>query len=139
MDDSVFYVRVAGASFYQQQLERCSPGEPVRFIHEPDNPHDETALRVESLAGETIGYVPRSSPLHRLIHERGRGVAGIIDSLGKSRACLLGATLSVTVTDDSVRVASYYPGKSAPEPPRGGFRYWVNTPADAARLAASRR
>lgn len=139
MDDGVAYLRVAGVSFYQDQVARCCAGEPVRFVHEPDNPHDETALRVVSSAGETVGYVPRASWLHRVIHEAGRGVAAVVHSIGYSRSCLLGLTLSVTICDDEVARASYFPGQPAPEPPKGGFRYWIRTPSDAARLVAARK
>jgi len=135
VEDELCYVRIVGVSFYQDALRNCRPGEPVRFYHEPDNPHDEMAIRVESSAGKTIGYVPRTSPLRKLIHERGRGIAGTIASMGMSRACLVGAQISVVITDDVVAPVSYYPNRLPPEPPKGGFRYWVNTPAAAAQLA----
>ncbi len=139
MDHGVAYLRLVGVSHYQDALERCSAGEPVRFVHEPDNPHDETAIRVESMRRETIGYAPRASWLHRLIHERGRGVSGVIDSIGYSRACLLGVRISVVVCDDEPAVRSYFPDRVAPEPPVGGFRYWIRTPADVAQLLAARK
>lgn len=128
MDGELVFTRVAGVSHYQDALSRCVPGEPVRFVHEPDNPYDQMAIRIETVLGETIGYVPRASPIHRLVHERGRGIAGVIDSVGLSRACLLGARVSMSITDDPVRPASYYPDRPAPEEPQGGFRYWVREP-----------
>jgi hypothetical protein len=139
VDDGVAYVRLVGVSFYQEALVRCAPGEAVQFVHEPDNPHDEMAIRVVSVLGETIGYVPRRSWLHRAVHEQGRGVSGVISSVGRSRACLLGATISVAVCDDEPAVRSYFADQPAPEPPKGGFRYWVTSPSDAAQLAAARR
>ncbi|WP_390902715.1 HIRAN domain-containing protein [Sphingomonas oryzagri] len=139
VDDGLAFCRVAGVSHYQEALSRCSAGERVLFVHEPDNPHDEMALRVISAAQETIGYVPRANWLHRLIHEQGRGIAATIASVGYGRACLLGATLAVVVTDDHVGVASYYPDRHAPEPPAGGFRYWVKSPSDVARLLEGRK
>ncbi|USI74539.1 HIRAN domain-containing protein [Sphingomonas morindae] len=135
VDDGVLYVRVAGVSFHQESLAACSAGEAVRFIHEPDNPHDELALRVETASGETIGYVPRGSWLRRAIHQDGRGVCGIIASVGMGRACLLGALLSVTLSDDDVRTASYFPGSLPPDPPPGGFRYWISNPASSEHSA----
>ncbi len=138
MDDGVAYVRLVGVSHYQDALERCAAGEAVRFVHEPDNPHDETALRVVSVHGETIGYAPRGSWLHRMIHEHGRGVSGVIDSIGYSRSCLLGVRLSVVICDDDPQVQSYFPGQPAPDAP-AGFRYWIRTPTDVERLLAARR
>jgi hypothetical protein len=139
MDDDVDVFRVAGVSFYQEALERCSAGEAVRFIHEPDNPHDPTAIRVVSILGETVGYVPRKAWVHHAVHQLGRGVSGVFASIGYSRACLLGATISVAVCDDAPAVASYYPDRPAPEAPQGGFRYWIKTPSDALRLVAARK
>jgi hypothetical protein len=139
VDDEIAYVRVAGVSFYQPALANCSTGEAVRFVHEPDNPHDEMALRVVSMIGETVGYVPRASWLHRMIHERGRGVSATIASVGLGRSCLLGATLAVAICDDEVTVASYYPDRPSPDPPKGGFRYWVKNPSDVASLLEQRK
>lgn len=139
MDDEIAYVRVVGVSFYQEALAKCVAGEPVRFIHEPDNPHDEMALRVTSVLSETIGYLPRASWVHRMVHELGRGVTATIASVGLSRSCLLGATLAVGICDDDVLVASYYPDRPPPEPPKGGFRYWVKSPGDVALLLARRK
>lgn len=139
MDDGVAYLKIVGVSFYQDALSRCSPGEAVRIVHEPDNPHDETALRIDSSLGETIGYAPRKSWLHVAIHEQGRGVSAVIASIGYSRNCLLGATISAALCDDEPAVASYHGDQPPPEAPPGGFRYWIRTPADAVRLVAARR
>jgi len=139
VDDDITFLRVVGVSHYQAAIERCAPGQAVRFVHEPDNPYDEMALRVVSLSSETIGYVPRLSWLHRLIHEKGRGVSAVIDSIGYSRACLLGVSLTIAICDDEPAVESYYPDRPAPTPPAGGFRYWVKSPSDVARLLAERR
>lgn len=138
MDDDVVLFRVAGVSFYQAALERCAAGEAVTFVHEPDNPHDPMALRVVSLRSETVGYVPRTAPIRHAVHQRGRGISGVFASIGYSRSCLLGATISVAICDDEPKVASYYPDRPAPEPPKGGFRYWVKTPGDVAQLLAGR-
>ena len=139
MDSEVGTFRLAGVSFYQRALARCFPGEPIRLVHEPDNPHDPMALRVVSVSGETLGYVPKGSWVHYAVHQRGRGVAGTINSLGESRACLLGATISAVVCDDEPSIQSYYPDRLAPEAPVGGFRYWVRNPNGGAQLAAAQR
>lgn len=138
VDDGIFYQRVVGVSHHQEALEGCRPGQPVRLIHEPDNPHDEMALKVETADGKAIGYLPRRSWIHKAIHEQGRGVSAVISSVGYGRACLLGCVISVALCDDEVETRSYYPNLPPPEPPRGGFRYWVSTPASAARLVKER-
>lgn len=137
--DEVYFLRVVGVSHYQEALQETCAGEAVRFVHEPDNPHDEMALRVENVHGQPIGYVPRTSWLRAAIHERGRGVSGVVASIGMSRACMLGATVSVAICDDDVAVASYFPDREAPQPPKGGFRYWVTSAASPAPPSASRR
>lgn len=138
MDDGLVYQRVVGVSHYQKALEQCRPGQPIRLVHEPDNPHDEMALKVETLEGAAIGYLRRRSRLHVAILECGRGVSGVIASIGYGRACLIGATVSLAFCDDEVLVRSYYPDLPPPEPPRGGFRYWVSTPESALRLLKER-
>ena len=47
---------VVGGQHYSARL---SPGEPVRLTREPDNPHDPNAIRVENMAGEKAGHLPR--------------------------------------------------------------------------------
>jgi hypothetical protein len=44
-------------------LNRLFPGQPVRFLHEPDNPLDITAIQVISQFHDKIGYLqnPRKS------------------------------------------------------------------------------
>lgn len=139
IDEDIDFLRVVGVSHYQEAVSRCSAGEAVRFIHEPDNPHDQMALRVVSLLGETIGYAPRKSWVHHVIHQQGRGVSAVIHSVGYSRNCLLGVLLSMAICDDEVALASYHPDRPPPEPPHGGFRYWINSPDDVERLVAARR
>ncbi|MBW6524452.1 HIRAN domain-containing protein [Sphingomonas sp. RHCKR47] len=139
MHDELEYLRVVGVSFYQEAVARCSVGEAVRFVHEPDNPHDAMALRVVSLLGETIGYAPKRSWVHRVIHQQGRGVSAVVHSVGYSRSCILGVMLSMAVCDDDVQRASYYPGQACPEPPPGGFRYWISNPAAAGPISSEQR
>lgn len=135
--DEIYFLRLTGVSHYQDALAETYENEAVRFFHEPDNPYDEMAIRVENVRERTLGYVPRNSWLRTVIHEQGRGVAGVVASVGMGRACLLGATISVTICADKVKVVSYYPDRAPPKPPRGGFRYWVNAGAPPDRRAAS--
>lgn len=139
MDDGLFYHRIAGVSHYQKALANCRPGQALRLVHEPDNPHDNMALMLETLDGNTVGYVPRRSGLHVAVLELGRGAFITIASIGYSRACLLGATITIALCDDELLVRSYYPDLPPPEPPRGGFRYWVSSPASVVRLLKERR
>ena len=136
MDDGMLFQKLVGVSFYQAALERCAAGEPVRIIHEPDNPHDPMALRIDSMLGETIGYLPRQSPVHVAILQHGRGVSAVIDSIGLSRSCQIGARLSLALCDDVLVVQSHYPDRPTPEAPAGGYRYWVRPPKGVEQRAA---
>ncbi|WP_278983227.1 HIRAN domain-containing protein [Sphingobium yanoikuyae] len=134
--DEIYFLRITGVSHHQEALAETCVGEAVRFFHEPDNPYDCMAIRVENSGGRTIGYVPRTSWLRTAVHEQGRGVAGVVDSIGMSRACLLGVTISVTICADHVKVVSYFPDRAPPKPPKGGFRYWVSAGAQRDQHAA---
>jgi hypothetical protein len=120
-----YHVGLAGESFYQPQIEWSSPGERVWVCHEPNNPHDDLALRVETGGGQTIGYIPRGNWLRRAVHEQGRGLAATIASIAGGEGEFLGVVITVALTDDEVPIRSYYPDQPAPEPPPGGFRAWV--------------
>lgn len=138
----VYHVRLAGVSHYQDALSACSAGEPVRICHEPDNPYDELALRVESRWGDRIGYVPKQNWLRRAIFQDGRGVAATIEGIGQSPSGFYGAVISLAITDDEVGLRSYFPDRDPPEPPPGGFRAWVDlpdVPAMTAQSAAGRQ
>lgn len=43
----------------QEELAQCIPGEPVRLVREPENPHDRMAVAVFSCRGVKVGYLKR--------------------------------------------------------------------------------
>lgn len=43
----------------QAELALCRPGESVRLVREPDNPHDPRAVAVFSVRGVRVGYLKR--------------------------------------------------------------------------------
>lgn len=47
-----------GESHYQRALLWCEPGERVKLVREPDNPHDPNAIAVKS-GDECLGYIAR--------------------------------------------------------------------------------
>ncbi|KAK9816032.1 hypothetical protein WJX74_000596 [Apatococcus lobatus] len=54
--------RIAGISFEGRQslIPQLQEGRPVEFRHEPDNPYDSNAVKVLTLDGLDLGYVPRA-------------------------------------------------------------------------------
>ena len=52
------YMNLDGSS-RQNEILCCWPGEPVTLRREPDNPHDEDAVAVDSCRGIQLGYLSR--------------------------------------------------------------------------------
>jgi hypothetical protein len=40
-------------------LGRLRPGDPVRLVRQPRNPHDRAAIAVLNTHGQMLGYIPR--------------------------------------------------------------------------------
>ena len=98
---------IVGESHYQRAIKGCVAGDRIKVCHEPDNPYDGLALRVDTAYGETIGYIAKSSWIRDAIHAEGRGIAGTIASINRGDSGLLGVVLDVTLTDDDVAERSY--------------------------------
>ena len=60
---------LVGESNYQDTLRQIWPGARLVLKPEPSNPHDPAAIRVDTSAGKTIGYLPRTEAavLHPLL------------------------------------------------------------------------
>ena len=58
-DAGAFYTKVAGVTFEGRQalVAQVRPGEPLRLVREPANPHDPHAVAVCRDGGERLGYV----------------------------------------------------------------------------------
>jgi len=78
---STYTVRLVGHRNYQDVIEECEVEERVTLWHEPDNPFDEEAIAATTVAGKTIGYVPRNSWLHRALLDEGKGYVAAIHQL----------------------------------------------------------
>lgn len=100
-----YAANIVGESHYQAAIARCRAGDPVLLCKEVGNPHDERAIVVTTQSGETIGYLPRTSWLQRVIHEEGCGVRATIKSLyaGPPRAVVL----SVAVSNEETLTVGY--------------------------------
>lgn len=103
----VYNLGVVGESNYQRQIAQCRVGERMYVCHEPSNPYDDMALRVDTEEGQTVGYVPKNSWLRDAIHEQGRGVTATIASITGEGKGHRGVVLSVTLSDDDVPVRDY--------------------------------
>ncbi len=65
-----YSVPVVGEQHYAANLQGLSDGDRVTFVHEPDNPHDSRAVRVEA-KGLPLGYLPRKLWLKRVMIDDG--------------------------------------------------------------------
>lgn len=118
----LYPVGLVGERNYQGQISECWEGQPVYICHEPDNPYDALALKVETAERICIGYIPRKSWLRDAIHDEGRGVASTIASISDGGGVgLLGVVIHVTLTDDDVRERSYMPPSVVETPEPTGF------------------
>lgn len=95
-----FYLRLAGVKHSnadgvkrQSIIKRCTVGEELRLVPEPDNPFDSSAIRVCRLNGETIGYIKSGDNKH--FPHQCRVSIGSIDKAEGHRT--LGIGLLVTV------------------------------------------
>jgi hypothetical protein len=50
--------RIVGVSFHRETVATLVEGQRLRLVCDEANPHDEYAIRVETLAGEMLGHVP---------------------------------------------------------------------------------
>ena len=55
-----FFTTVAGVTFEGRQriVARCSEGERLQLVRDPNNRHDNGAIKVVRLNGEQVGFVP---------------------------------------------------------------------------------
>jgi hypothetical protein len=97
---------IVGESNYQGAIERCSPGQAVDVLHEPDNPYDDLALAVV-VHGQTIGYIPRECWLQEAIHEEGKGCTASIKSIDRADVGYLAVVLDVSLNADGVRQRAF--------------------------------
>lgn len=112
-------VGIVGEASYQPAIERCHKGEVSTLYRETGNPHDARAIVVKSFTGATIGYIPRSSWLHEVVHERGTGATATIMSLhtGPPTAVVLEVKVSPNALAEIGYRQSALP--TAPIPSRG--------------------
>lgn len=77
----VYSVHIVGESHYQREIEGIGEGDPVRVEHEPENPHDEFAVRVSRPDGRVIGYIGRDTFVQRIVAEEGGEVSARVERI----------------------------------------------------------
>lgn len=80
----------------QDELARCRPGDPVRLVREPENPHDAMAVAVLTSRGVKVGYLKRGRAVWiGSKMDRGYDVRAIVERVKGSH--LPGATLGLVM------------------------------------------
>lgn len=76
---------VAGLKYHDFQFTKLKPGDKLRLVWEPSNPFDANAIRVDTLAGQKLGYIKRM--LTAKLHEYRRAdikLTAIVNSINKN-------------------------------------------------------
>lgn len=110
-------VSIVGEASYQPAVRATDEGDYVDLVIETGNPHSQsgTALRVDNMDGDTIGYVPEDNWLYRaVVTERKGGLARVDFKGGKP----LGIRLEVQLGDEPIPTAPY--GERLPQPASKG-------------------
>lgn len=75
---------IVGESHYRDAVKATDVGDYVDLVIERDNPHAEeaTALRIDNMDGDTVGYIPTDSWLYRAIVIEGKGCLAKVEFKG---------------------------------------------------------
>jgi len=68
MEARQFHLRVAGVSYRQDVVRRCSVGERLKLVPEPTNKFDPKAVMVCRLNGEQLGYIQRGRCTKKMLN-----------------------------------------------------------------------
>ncbi|MDO8886721.1 single-stranded-DNA-specific exonuclease RecJ [Candidatus Oleimmundimicrobium sp.] len=98
-DADSFYSKVAGVTFEGRQaiLANLEAGTRLDLIREPDNPHDENAIRVDDENGNNLGYIKSAMAKHlALVMDSGCEYEGkVTEVTGKEADKHLGVNILV--------------------------------------------
>ena len=81
---SLFQCHVAGFPYYQGPMiiSNLKPGEQLKLLREPNNPHDSKAIGVFTSNGHKLGYVPRThNPLPADLMDNGHKLTASLSSV----------------------------------------------------------
>lgn len=75
---------IVGESHYRDAVKATDVGDYVDLVIERDSPHAEegTALRVDNMDGDTVGYIATDSWLYRAIVIEGKGCLAKVEFKG---------------------------------------------------------
>jgi hypothetical protein len=110
-----FSVKLVDTQFYQRAVGPSKAGEAVDIFLEPDNPDDPQALVVKSRSRppRTLGYIPRNSPVHAIVHDEGMGLAGTIEDVPMGSGGFFEVRLLLSATPEPPGATAWEPDDAA--------------------------
>jgi len=96
-----YRVGLVGEANYQQAIKRGRVGVPVDLVHEPENPHDSTAISARIPGGGIIGYVPRDNWIKRAMLDEQWTIRARIGAIQGEEHGNLGVVLDLVMLDDA--------------------------------------
>lgn len=104
--EDLYPVGIVGESHYQRAISQTCEGDSVWILRELNNPYSKTgtALRVDNLKGETIGYIAEDHWLRdAIIHEKKGCRARVLRIEGEP----MGVVLEIQLGGESVSAIEY--------------------------------
>ena len=103
--EKTYPVGLVGESNYQRAISRCSVGQEVFLVREPDNEFDPKAIVCLNHRRETIGYISRDSFVQGVVHDQGLGCSAKIKGLRKSGdKGFVGVVIDLEITDEALPI-----------------------------------
>ena len=88
-------IKVVGVSQYPAVAATYS-GQKVRISHEPDNPYDANAFRVDLITGEQLGYIPAALAARIAEGSTHTAFVGLITDTRSHDGCVVGLDITIT-------------------------------------------
>jgi hypothetical protein len=88
--------RVVGVSFHKEAVSKLKAGEALVLEYEDDNPHDANAIRIRTLDGAPIGYVPSDMARRVRTDQVGPAFSAVVERERTFEDVVVGVDIRVT-------------------------------------------
>ena len=108
---SEFYLKVAGVTFEGRQrvIAGLKQGQALKFVPDPSNPYDSSAVKIVTADGTEVGFVSRdrnSQIFDNLMNNRGEYQVSVSSITGGGFDSNYGCNIKVIYTEGSLRKPS---------------------------------
>lgn len=108
-EPKTYFCPIVGESNYQRAIRTIDPGDDVVIVRERDNPYDDKALCVRTVADDTIGYIGRDSWLRDAVIDEGQGCKAWVDDIAAERGAPKGVRLGLVLIEGPIEERAYKP------------------------------